>query len=250
MRTSIVALLVLLTLIPGCTRTPVRETNTDPRSVASIYLQLGINYMAREQYQEALDRFEKALSIDPGSPDVHSVLGIFYHRLGELGKAEKYYKKAITLDPTNSDALNNYGQFLCLQGQTQAAIEHFAEAIKNPLYPTPEVAYTNTAVCLLRGQQVDRAETYLRKALTTNPNVPPALYHMARISYSKRRYLQARGYLQRFIDLAPKDAKILWLGVQIENKLNDLDAAASYGLVLRSQFPDSREAGLLLESEK
>ncbi|NNG13883.1 MAG: type IV pilus biogenesis/stability protein PilW, partial [Gammaproteobacteria bacterium] len=42
----------------------------------------------------------------------------------------------------------------------------------------------------------------------------------------------------------------LWLGIQIERKMGDKDAVASYALSLRKQFPDSEEAHLLRESSR
>ncbi|MCG8324683.1 MAG: type IV pilus biogenesis/stability protein PilW, partial [Thiotrichales bacterium] len=61
-------------------------------------------------------------------------------------------------------------------------------------------------------------------------------------------HLSARGYLQRYTGSNSHNAGSLWLGIQIERALGDRDAEASYALLLRNNFPDSREARLLRES--
>ena len=49
-------------------------------------------------------------------------------------------------------------------------------------------------------------------------------------------------YLQRFAGSGTAQCRILWIAIQIERALGDLDRAASYLLQLKSGFPDSPEA--------
>jgi len=71
---------------------------------------------------------------------------------------------------------------------------------------------------------------------------------MAQVSALLERNLSARGYLQRYLEQAPHSAKTLWLGIRIERALGDENAVSSYALLLKANFPDSDETGLLLES--
>jgi type IV pilus assembly protein PilF len=95
---------------------------------------------------------------------------------------------------------------------------------------------------------VTEAEQFFRKALDVNPALPSALLQMSRLSFDQKKYLPARGYLQRYIAVAPHTAESLWLGVRIENQLGDYNAVSSFALLLRNQFPGSNEARQLLES--
>ena len=72
---------------------------------------------------------------------------------------------------------------------------------------------------------------------------------MSQISYEKANYLSARAYLQRYLEISRHTSTSLWLGIKIERELGDKDALSSYILSLKNNFPDSIEAGLLLESE-
>jgi type IV pilus assembly protein PilF len=45
------------------------------------------------------------------------------------------------------------------------------------------------------------------------------------------------------------NAEALWLALRIERALGDKDAEASYGMQLRRNFPNSREAQALLNRQ-
>ena len=71
---------------------------------------------------------------------------------------------------------------------------------------------------------------------------------MCDLSFRLGRHLPARGYLQRYAEVARHSPRSLWLGVRIERELDDRDAEASYALQLEKNFPDSAQTKLLLES--
>ncbi|MEQ8660577.1 MAG: type IV pilus biogenesis/stability protein PilW, partial [Gammaproteobacteria bacterium] len=156
---------------------------------------------------------------------------------------------SLALDPRNSAALNNYGQFLCRQGRHAEGQAQFLKAVENPLYRLPAVAYSNAGTCAFDAGDLVVAETHFRRALESDPRLAPALLQMADISYRQQRYLPARGYLQRYLEVARHTARSLWLGILIERELDDRDAVASYSLQLERGFPDAQETRLLLESK-
>ncbi len=214
-----------------------------------IYVKLAAAYMRAGKLDVALQQAKKAIAADPGNGDALDLLGLIYDRLGETELAEHYFKRGVAAEPNNSFIHNAYGAFLCRQQRPQEALREFDKALRNPLYPTPEVALTNAGICSGTMNNRSQAETYLRAALRKNPGFPLALLEMARISVAKADYLSARAYLQRYAAVAPHTAESLWLGIQTEDRLGDKDAVASYSLKLRSNFPESREAQLLKESE-
>jgi len=85
--------------------------------------------------------------------------------------------------------------------------------------------------------------------LELNPQIPSALIAMSDLSFANGQQLSARAYMQRYTEISQHSARTLWLGVKIERALGDLDTAASYALLLKSNYPDSKETRLLLESE-
>lgn len=226
----------------------VREESIS--SPARLNVELGKAYIHEGDYKQAMTKLQRAVEQSPNYPDAHGALAILYWRLGEYDQAERAFREAISLDPKDPQFHNNYGVFLCERERFQPAEEQFMEALANPLYETPEHAYTNAGLCALRSKNLERAETHFRAALQRNPKFAPALLRMGEISYDNEQYLQARAYMQRYNEVAPPTAESLWLGVRTERKLGDRDTAASYALRLRSRFPDSEQTRALLESNR
>jgi type IV pilus assembly protein PilF len=233
---------------------PVRNTRPahdqyDRQAIAEANLNLGIAYMQEGQYQQALDKLNRARIAQPDYSPTYNTLGVLYQRLGEHEEAEKYYRHAIKLAPSDSTALNNYGQFLCQQGRYEEAEKAFLESAGNPLYPTPEISITNAGICALKHGHADMAEQYFTQALARNSRFAPALLQMAELTCNRGEYLPARGYLQRYLADNKHNSKSLWLGIRIERELGDKNALSSYTLLLRNRFADSKEAALLKQSE-
>ena len=243
-------LFALLTL-GGCASTGT-SSNLKPRAatnnVAIANLNLGIEYMRRGEYERALEKLDKAKQADPHYPLTYNTYGVLYQHLGDAARAEQNFKKALQLDPGESSTLNNYGRFLCQHGRQEEAQKAFASAAANPLYETPEIPIANSGACLLANGQTAEAEKAFRRALTMNPVLPVGLLQMARLSFDQEKYLPARGYLQRYVAVAPHTAESLWLGIRIEQQLGDRNVVSSYALLLRNQFPDSNEAKQLREA--
>ena len=239
--------------IAGCNQTvgsssqnikPSQSTN----EVTLSNLDLAIAYMKQGAYEKALEKLERAREADPGYSPTYNVFGLLYQTLGDNTKAESNFKKAISLNSNDSSTLNNYGRFLCQQNRIEEAEETFLKAAKNPLYDSPEIAITNAGLCAYNNDQKEKAENYFRQALQLNSQISPALLMMSEMSYEQNNALSARGYLQRYQQVARHTPKSLWLGIQIENELGDKDAVSSYALLLRNNFPDSEEAAKLRES--
>ncbi len=228
---------------------PAEPRIYDRQEIADANLSLAVAYIQQDQYQLALEKLERARIAQPDYALVYNTYGVLYQKLGDNTLAEENFKKALKLTPENPDILNNYASFLCQTDRYEEAEQTYLQAAGNPLYPTPEIALTNAGSCARNHDKPDIAEKYLRQALDKNPNVPVALYQMAELSCDQGAYPEARGYLQRYLQFSKHNSRSLWLGIRIEEQLGDKNALASYKLLLRNQFADSREAQLLQESE-
>lgn len=219
-------------------------------SPAALYVQMGIAYLREGQTATAMKKLKTAISIDPENAEAHNVIGIVYERLGEMDLAGEHYANAARLQPQNPYIRNAQGSFFCKQGQYGKADLEFESALSNPLYPTPWVAMTNAGLCAERMGDLVKAEQYYRRALISNERYFQALYQMTELSLNQDNPLSARGYLERYIEIAPTTPASLLLGVQIEQKLGDRQQALKYRALLLDQFPDSLEVQLLHQSEQ
>lgn len=228
----------------GCTTTG-GPTPSDPKHAAALNARLGLAYMEQGDYELAMAKLKHALTLDGDSANAHHYIAELYKKLGKNREAEDHFRKALALAPADPMLLNNFGVFLCRQHRLDEALDKFVAAAKQPFYRTPEVAYTNAGLCALEVPDLVKAEDYFREALGVNPRMADALYGMADIKFKQREYLHSRAFLQRYLDVAPANPSILWLGVRVERRLGDEASAAKYAKLLQEKFPASEEAALL-----
>jgi len=250
MRLATFGFIALCALVVAMPAAASREEDDTRAEAARINVRLGVEYMKQGQLATAREKIEKALEQNPRDPSVQFGAGLLYEQLREPEKAERHYRQALKLEPDNPDAQNALGAFLCRNGQPAKGEAAFVEAAENPLYRTPEVAFTNAGVCARRAGRLEQAEAYVRRALAQPAIYPEALIQMAGVSYERSNYLQARAFLQRYLDAAPATAAVLLLGHQIERALADEVAAKEYAVRLGTQFPESPEARILADLER
>lgn len=230
-------------LLQACvTETTSGRTPPSEEEAAVANMNLGAGYLRQGRPELAIERLQRALQQNPRLADAHSTIAVAYDQLGSLTDAEEHYKRATQLEPTNSSAANSYAVFLCRQNRWHDAEPYFHIATENSGYKTPEVALTNAGTCALGSGDRAKAEENFRAALTKNPTYADALANMLEISYEDKNYLQARAFLQRFMDARPPTAPVLWMCVNIERQLENRDAANRCASQLREGFPGSPEA--------
>jgi len=208
-------------------------------AVANVNLAAG--YINQGRPELAIERLQRAIKQDPKLADAQTMLGLAYDLLNSPEDAETHYKKANQLEPENSSAANSYAVFLCKHNRWKDAEPYFKRATANLKYQTPEVAYTNAGTCALNAGDRVKAEENFRAALTRNPMYADALENMLNMSYQDKNYLQARAFLQRFRDVKPATAQTLWMCFDIEEHLNNHDAANRCAAQLREGFANSAE---------
>lgn len=213
-------------------------------------VELGVAYMQQGRRDLAMQKLQLALKQNSDNASAYMSLGLLYNAMGDLPRADQNFQIALRKAPDDPQIENNYAVFLCQRGKPKESERYFLEAAQNPLYPTPEAAYTNAGVCANKIPDTAAASGYFQKALNVNPNFPEALYQMARLSYQQKNYLAARAYIERFNSAAPQPrAEVLLLGVRTERALGNGQGAANYAKKLIQLFPNSPEAQQLTQSD-
>ena len=242
MRTSkITVLLTVLVLLQACVAAKPEQTKNQKASAVNV--QLGIGYLQQNKLELANEKLSKALRQDPNSAAAHNAYAILQDRLLQVEKAEFHYKQATSLDPEDSQAANNYGAFLCRNGRETEAEKYFLRAVENPLYKTPEFAYTNAAICLIKIEQKENAKEYLRKALAAKSDFRLALYAMGDLLFDEADHANARLYLERYHKTGKSTPQSLWLAIRNEIELGGLGSGSveRLGQELEDKFTDSQE---------
>jgi type IV pilus assembly protein PilF len=215
----------------------------DPTQEAGrINARLAMEYLKRDQLKVAQEKIEKALVQNPRDVNVQLSAGLVYERLRENRTAEKHFRQAVKVAPDSPEAQNALGAYFCRNKQQAKGEEMFVKAANNPLYRTPFVAYTNAGVCARSAGQLERAERYLRQALTAQVDYPETYAQLAGVLHERGNNLHARAFVERYLAVAPATADMLLLGYNIEVAMKDQSAAAGFRSRLEKEFPDSEQA--------
>jgi len=229
-------------VLAGCASTPKRYQPPGQFSPAAVNMKLGVAYLKQGKMEVALEKLQKSLAYDPNYVEAHVTIAVLYERIGDTKNAETHFLKAVQLAPNNPMARNNYGTYLCRIGRVEEAQKNFLAAVENPFYDTPEVAYTNAAICAWQHDRDASAEHLFREALDRNPNFASALISLAELLESNGTPFKASAFLQRYESVGSPTAQSLWLGWRIEAALGANDSSQEYRQKLLSMFPDSTQA--------
>jgi len=101
----------------------------DGRVVAQILVNLSAVFGRKGNYSREIEFAQKALDWDPNNSQACSNLSLAYLMVNELDKAWMYGEKAIALDRYNADAYNNLGVFYASQENYSKAAEYFRRAL-------------------------------------------------------------------------------------------------------------------------
>ena len=156
---------------------------------ALVHINLGIALTEEEKFNEAVDHYNKAISMIPSTPDnilAYNKIGIAYNKLsqlvhinlglalvneGKFNEAIDHYNKAIGMTPITPDhilAFNNRGLAYNKLGQNQRALEDFNKAINLDRYDMR--AYKNRGVTYAKLGLYQSALEDFNEAIRLKPN--------------------------------------------------------------------------------
>lgn len=210
-----------------------RRTTEDPY----IMLASANDYYQRGKLDDAERLAEKARGMPGAAADANTMLAMIAARRGDKEKAGHYYEEATRSAPGRGLYANNYGTWLCANGRETESLGWFDRALGDRNYSTPVAALSNFGGCAYKAGDRVRAEKGWRTALQLDPDLVPALAGMARLEFEAGHHLEARAFLQRWLDRSPTDAAALRLAADNERKLGDNAAASRYLSRLQATSP-------------
>ncbi len=223
--------------------TPRSGQTTDPTTRAKIHTELASLYFQEGNMAVALEELRIAQSADPRYAPAYSVRGLVHAYLRENDLAEAQFRRALELTPNDAQVNNNYGWFLCQIGKERQSIAYFLNALKSPLYETPDLAYANAGRCAFAAGDLDGAESYLQQAirLSRDGGFSPRL-QLAALQYKRGNLEEARRQVNGVLNsMGQPSAEALWLALRLERKLGNRSAESTMAAQLRNRFPNSRE---------
>ena len=132
-----------------------------------MFVDLGLIALSRQDYQVAVEAFERAIELDPKHAiALNNAAFVYAERLGETGKALGLAERASEVRPNDPGILDTLGWI-------QYHLEQFEEA-----------------------------ENALRRSVAQRESAE-SLYHLASVLFKQDRLRVAETYLNRAVDLRP-----------------------------------------------
>ena len=110
----------------------------------------------RGDRERAIERFGRALAVDPQRVASHVAIGALLAGVGRTSDARQHLRRALALDPISLPAHNNLAVVLARDGELDAAIEILSAAAR--LAPRDETARANLGALLVARHRSQRIE--------------------------------------------------------------------------------------------
>ena len=213
----------------------------DARKRARIRMELAVGYFEQGQTNVALDELKQVIANDPTFPDAYNLRGLIYMRLGDMRQAEESFRRAVALSPKDSNAQHNYGWLLCQQGRYDEASRAFEGAMVNPLYADKAKTLMTQGLCQARAGRTAEAERTLARSYELDAANPVTGYNLANLLVQRGEFPRAQFLIRRLNNSDLANAETLWLGIKVEQRMNDRVAMLQLADQLKRRFPQSRE---------
>lgn len=189
-------------------------------SLTALSLHVEGNAAIYAQHHDGLSELDGQLLLALGAnaPDLDELFAVAESLEGQRHHAEAaaQYLKCLDADPADSIAAFNRANCLRAAGMPVAEVEHaYMLAIKRD--PEFVEAWFNLAGLASSHGQMDRARSYLRKAIALDGQYADAVYNLATLEYDAGNLSEARRWWLRYLDLDDRSewARLAARGVQV-----------------------------------
>jgi tetratricopeptide (TPR) repeat protein len=169
------------------------------------YLDEGNVYFNVGQFSLAVERYSRALEINPAHAAAYYNRANANTRLGLYSEALDDYDRAVELMPGDADALNNRGMLHLYRSDYEAALADFNAALA--IDPQDTTVRVNRGLAHLHSGDAEKAIEDFRAAAEADPGDAAAHYGAAQASAALGDRKQALDYLRAALELDPAYAR-------------------------------------------
>ena len=175
--------------------------NPDPEWTSIVCQALGAIYAGEKgNIEAAISTYQAGLILDPNNYDLYIALGDIYMASYDIDRAIHSYCDAVTLNPEAERGYSKLGVALWEKDYLEEALVAYHKAIE--INPENEYSQNNLGILYLDGlSDAHEALEYFETAITLNPNYTLAYFNAGRASQHLGFINDAAHYYQMAIDL-------------------------------------------------
>jgi tetratricopeptide (TPR) repeat protein len=155
-----------------------------------IHCNLGHCLVKKESYEQAISEYSKAISLNSNNTDCYMNRGLTYFKIGQIKLGLADFQKAIDIDPNNADFHIYRGNELREIGETGLAIEDFNQALQ--IDSKASVAYFRLGQAYMDQGDYDNVISNLNHFLKASPKreeFEAVAYYNRGLAWQKKRQI-------------------------------------------------------------
>ncbi len=184
-----------------------------------VHQRLGLLYMQREEYANAVAAFEQAALEDTLSYAIANNLGAAYMNMDETVKAEQHLLQAIRLNPEYPPAYFNLGQLYMRGKDYRQAAAYFQQYMQ--MEPTRVEAALTFAYILIQLEEWEAVVELLGQISRIAPESPSVHFRLAQALSHTGEHHEAIRSLNRGISLVDARNALVWMSRNEFDPLRD-----------------------------
>ncbi len=191
-----------------------------------VYLTRGAIYSQMQNYQKAIEEYNKAVSGADDPDYVYCNIAIEYENLGNFDKTLEYLEKALKVNPDNDLAIYEAAYCFDLLSLTEEGITFFQKLIDRNPYSTE--AWFNLGVSYINAGLYEKALEALEFSIAIDNEHEHSWFHKGYALSLLDRHQEAIGAYEASMSEGDTDAMKLYYIGECHEKLEDYHKAISF----------------------
>lgn len=200
----------------------LQKNNTKPKILASAFSELGLSFFIKGQLEEAIDRFSKAIELDPNQALYFNYRGKANTALCYFEQAEIDFNQALNLDPSSLTFLHNRGLNALASGDGEEALNDIEIALQGDP-ENSEFIFSKGRAYLVK-KNYEQAKNLFIQSVQINKN-PEVLIELGQVLYKLNLYEEALMYTNQLLELVLDDYNAIHLKALIQKSLKNYSDA-------------------------
>ncbi|MBP7899051.1 tetratricopeptide repeat protein [Candidatus Gracilibacteria bacterium] len=157
------------------------------------YEEIADNYLTLREYQKAKRALDRAIALDPQSPNGNYLMGFVYSCMGKWKTSIEYLEKAEELFPNHPEILRCLGWSIYHNGEKRQGVILLERALN--LAPNDALILTDLGVLYMNEKNFERAMRMFTKVLVLDPENTKARECLNAVKFFAMEYGKLKGQL-------------------------------------------------------
>jgi tetratricopeptide (TPR) repeat protein len=185
------------------------------------YAKIGGAYLALKMFDEAAGFYDEVIALQEDVPDYFTQKGIALSRVGENTQAIEAFERALSLDPNNSQA--QAGLATVLTGSDEELLRQIEETIADS--SANSQTYKQRGFFRMNNQDEEGALTDFSKAIEADPEDPENYYYRGVIFSRMKKWQEAEADFSRALGIDPQNPDLILARGQARYRAAELKGA-------------------------